>query len=733
MTEKTESTRKPGTGSLAKHVSAKAQRTAAGNYMRAEYARSRGHRSYILKAMRNNRFYLGDGEQWSPEAKAELEITNRRPIEDNQIMPMVNTAIGYQIANRMDIAVRPRGRGADDALATAIGKAIKYVADSTKLHWQETQVFTDGMIQQRGYYDIRMSFEKNALGNVLITTPDPIDVIPDPDAKSYDPEDWADVTTDRWYTLGQIEMLWGKAARKAMETYGAPDTAVYLNSASDGLPRDSFGTENAGPPAYYSELGTDVSHLYHVVDRQYRVYEMTECVVYPTGEIEDVSMATEVQKAAYAEQGCQFVKRLHKRVKWCVSSRDVLLFDGYSPYPWFTIVPFFPFFRRGQTRGMVDNAISPQETLNKALQQMGHILNTVANSGYMVEQNSLANMKVHEFEQKAAQNGLVIVYKKGSSKPERIEPSTVPTGIVEFIAQAKASLVSSTGIDEALTSSGPMNEMSGAAYQARQYAAQQKLAVPLDNLGRTRHMLAERILDLIQMFYDTPRMVRITEQDQFGNDITKEVELNQPVEMEDGRVEYLNDMTIGDYDLVISEAPMQVTFDNSNFEQVKSLATDFGYRVPAWLAIRNMNLTDKVEVAKAIEEQNQQQADPVAEAKAALAKAQALKLEVDTVNTRIESIYSATQAAAQIATIPQTASLADEILQSSGFADQNAAPIIPEVAGMLPTQGAGLAQAAPAEPLIDGDAALAPTNTNPLTPANPGVGINEGIEAPGVQ
>lgn len=726
-------TKAPRAGALAKHASAKAQRVANANYARADYVRSRGHRTYILQARRNENFYLGAGEQWDPAVKAELMATNRRPIEDNQIMPMVNTAVGYQIANRMDIGVRPRGRGADDTLADAMGKALKHTADSTKLHWRETEVFFDGMIQQRGYFDIRMSFEDNALGKITVGVPDPIDVMPDPDAKSYDPEDWGDVTLDRWYTLDQIGSLWGPDARRAMELYGQPDTAVYMSAATDGLPRNAFGTENAGAPTYLDEMGGMSCALYHVVDRQYRVYEMVQCAVWPTGEIVCIESATEAQKQAYLKQGCLFVKRMHKRVKWCVSSRDVLLFDEYSPYPWFTIVPFFPYFRRGRTRGMVDNAISPQETLNKALSQMGHILNTVANSGYFIEEGSLANMKVREFEGKAAQNGLVIVYKKNSTKPERIEPAQVPTGIVEFIAQAKASLVSSTGIDEALTSSGPMNEMSGVAYQARQYAAQQKLAVPLDNLGRTRHMVASRFIDLIQMFYDTPRMLRITEMDEFGKEKTSEFPVNDPVELEDGTVDYLNDLTIGEYDLVITEQPMQVTFDNSNFEQVKSLATDFGYRVPAPIAIRYMAIADKAEVAKAIEEQNQQQVNPVDEAKAVLAKAQAENVTADTVNKRIEAVYSATQAAAQVAAIPQTASLADEILQSGGFEDQNAAPIIPQ--GTMGTTGAGLAQAAPAQPTVPATDpnGPAPTNTNPLTPANPGVGINAGIEAPGVQ
>jgi hypothetical protein len=71
-------------------------------------------------------------------------------------------------------------------------------------------------------------------------------------------------------------------------------------------------------------------------------------------------------------------------------------------------------------------------------------------------------------------------------------------------------------------------------------------------------------------------------------------------------------------------------------------------------------------------------------------------------------MYSATQATSNIATQPAVAPLADELLQSAGFKDANAPPIIPNARG---------------------SPALAPArNTDPLTPVNPAVGMNAGIE-----
>ena len=92
-----------------------------------------------------------------------------------------------------------------------------------------------------------------------------------------------------------------------------------------------------------------------------------------------------------------------------------------------------------------------------------------------------------------------------------------------------------------------------------------------------------------------------------------------------------------------------------------------------------------------------------------LKKAQTKKTLAEAVTKNVEGLFSATQAAANIAIQPAVAQAADEIARSSGFVDQNEAPLIPQIP--------------------QGTPALPPeTNTNPMTPANPATGMNQGIE-----
>src|SRR6185437_781403 len=94
----------------------------------------------------------------------------------------------------------------------------------------------------------------------------------------------------------------------------------------------------------------------------------------------------------------------------------------------FTQVPFFPYFRRGRTMGIVENLLDPQELLNKTSSQELHIVNTTANSGWKIKKGSLKNMDADEVEQRGAQTGVVFELDDVNDM-EKIQPNQIPTGV----------------------------------------------------------------------------------------------------------------------------------------------------------------------------------------------------------------------------------------------------------------------------------------------------------------
>ena len=676
------------------------------NWQRYQYGKDRGHLTFTGQAERCEDMYMGQGKQWLAETRAQMALERRPVYELNQIKPSVNSAIGYQIQNRMDIAFKPRGGDSDLHTATIISKVVMQVADQTALHWRETQIFSDGLIEQRGYFDVRMEFDTNIKGEIDITTLDPMDVIPDPDAKAYDPDDWADVIVTRWLTLDEIEQLWGKAARAKAEA--SNDDGDDFGDQDEETPRNKFGNETLG---FHDGCETKADGLrrYRIIDRQKRVYEMSDCLVWPlTGDVQVMdTMAEDSIKDAF-RQGAVRSRRMRRRVKWIVTTYSTTLHDTYSPYEHFTPVPYFAYFRRGRTGGMVDDAIGPQEILNKAMSQVVHIVNTSANSGWVVEENSLTNMTTEDLEEEGARTGLVVEYKKGAKPPQKIQPNQVPTGIDRIIDRADKALRDVT-VPDAMRGLGGHDE-AGIAIQAKQFASQQQLAVPLDNLAFSRKLLASRILKLVQTYYDTHRIIRITEVDPKTG--KKKVEVLEINKFDPNTGSYLNDVTIGTYDVVITEQPMQVTFENSQFKQAIEMR-EKGIRIPDQMVVQYSNLTDKQEIIESMGN-GQPPADPRVEAQVKLIEAQTRKADVQATDVQVKSQFSAIQTAQVIEQSPGTAPLADGLLKSAGAVDHDAGPIVPLA---LPGQAT--------QP-----AAEIPSNTDPLTPASPARGAQDGIETP---
>lgn len=665
----------------------------------------RGFADFLRAAKRKDEYYQGGGKQWRPEDRLVVESEGRPCHEVNIVKQSVNAAAGYQIANRVDVAYLPKGGRGDEYTAKLLSKVSKHAFDNTHYRERETDTFMDGLITSRGYLDLRMDYSDSLLGEIKVSSLDPMDVLPDPDARSYDPDDWSDVHITRYLTEREIEGLYG--AEAAQEVVAKSTSYVDFDFGSETIERKGFGDM---PHSYCMGNGwyEDSAKVrrYRIVDQQSNEYMQSLVAVWPTSDFRVVDGLGREQLAALIDQGVNIVRRRARRVRWRVAAPEVCFVDQMSPYTSITTVPYFPYFRRGQTIGMVDDMLSPQDMLNKFISQYAAVVNASANGGWQGEADALANMTDDQFTQDAAKNNLILLRKKNTQAFEKIQPNQIPTGLDKMIDFAYKNLQTTSGVDENLAGASRDN-MSGVAIQSLQYASQQKLAIALDNLSRTRQMVYRRGLECIQRFMGNERVIRITEMDPYGIEKHSSLPLNQI--QPDGSV--LNDLTLGEYDVAVSERPAQVTFDNSEFEQMKAMRKDMGIPIPDALVVRASNLSDKSEIATALQEQQDgARTDPVAEAEAELKRAQARKADAEATAKSVESQFSAIQTATAIVVTPQAAELADELLRSAGYVDHDPAPIVPNVPAGTPPPAVQPAK-----------------NTHPLQPANPDVGMLHGM------
>lgn len=552
-----------------------------------------GHRDYIADAKRFNDFYLGD--QWSPDDLERLREQKRPALTLNTILSTVNAVVGEQRSNRMDATFKPRLNGSDE-IAEVLAKLALHVDEQNDLDWVESEVFADGIIEERGWFDVRVDFTGNIQGEIEIKSRDPRDVVLDPDAKEYDPRTWNSVGYTRWMTLDEIAVTYGKAKAEQVEARAA--NGMHYGNESVLLERNTFGDhdDSVREDEYDTDGNVRVKSA-RIIERQHkRLHYQRLFVDMETGDTSPVPEGWDDKKVFAFQQQFKLgvVKRLAPKIRWTVTCDGVVLHDDWSPYRSFTLIPFFAYFRRGRPIGMVRNLISPQELLNKVSSQELHVVNTTANSGWQVEEDSLTNMTTDDLEDRGAETGLVIEFRRGAAPPSKIQPNQIPSGLDRISTKAANAVREISGVNDGMLGLGG-SEVSGVALQRKEARGMIQIRTPLDNLSRSRKYLMRKVLELLQDFYTDARMIQITREGPEAENET--VEINQP--QEDGSV--LNDITVGEYAVVIGNQPSRDTFNDTQFAEALQLR-EAGVAIPDHVVIEYSHLQRRHEIAAQVKQ-----------------------------------------------------------------------------------------------------------------------------------
>lgn len=563
-------------------------------WQRFQWCRDRGHLDFVAKADRCDKFVAGD--QWLQQDLNTLELQRRPAITINKIGATVQTLLGEQIQNRTEVLFRPSA-GASSDTADALSKVWMQISQNNQLPWVRSEVFSDGLVRSRGFYDVRMDFNDSMQGEIRICQLNSKNVVIDPDAEEYDPDSWNDVFITKWLTYQDIAILYSE------------DDATYLKDKEgsaypygyDSIERVRDRFAGIIPLGGYYGIADDagVRRNIRVLERQYRKLDkQLHFVDVENGDMRPVPVDWDRNRIALLLEKTggklSTMKKQVKRIRWTVSADNCVLHDDWSPYKHFTVVPYFPNFRYGRTVGIVENLLGPQEILNKVSSQELHIVNTTANSGWVVEQDSLINMTIEELETKGATTGLVVEYKKGAQPPEKIQPNQTPTGLDRISYKAEEHIKTISNVSDSMQG----NDREDVAAKAIAYK-QQRSSVNhtkvYDNLERTDWLLARNCLDLIQNYYTEERLINITH-----DDVTREAEQMTVNQFDPVTGAITNDLTIGEYDIVISSSPFRVSLEDSQFEQARALK-ELGIAIPDSVLIENSRLMRRADIIKQME------------------------------------------------------------------------------------------------------------------------------------
>jgi hypothetical protein len=613
-------------------------------WFRYVYLRDNGHLDFIEKANICDANYMGN--QWRVEDKAALEAQRRPALTINKVLPTVDTIVGEQIQQRIDIAFKQSKPGGED-ISEVFEQLFRIMFARNQYPWKETEVYEDGLITSRGWFDVRLGFTNNMKGEVQIAVLNPRNVLPDCDAEEYDTDTWADVCTTKWLCPLDIEVLYNKDDAD----YLAHTDPAFYSQEFDSVFRSfetfrSMAQYRAMTPGQ-RELRRDI----RVIERQFRMSKKLKMLVdLKTGDMREIPEGWDREKIGFVMQnyGLGVTEIVGKKIRWRVTAGNCVLHDDWSPYEHFTPVPYFPHFRRGKTIGAVENLLGPQEYLNKTTSQELHVINTTANSGWKVKTGALRNMSMQELEIRGAQTGLVMEL-SDVKDAEKITPNQIPTGLDRMSFKAEEYIKSiSTVTDNA--QGMDREDVASKAIKAKREVNVVSRAKIIDNLNRTRWMLVRNAVSIVQRYYTEPRMYK-SMADDFAppGESQPDLGVNQWDEAA-GRI--VNDLTLGEYEFFISTVPQKDSAMESEFEQLAAMRKDLGVQIPDEVLIMNSNARSKRQLLKALTDQKN---SPEAQNAAAVTQqAQQLELQqkdADISQTQADAALKTANAKARIAEV----------------------------------------------------------------------------------
>jgi len=535
--------------------------------------------SWRDRAIESYRFYTGIG-QWNEEDVDALDAEGRPHLTINLTMSIINTLIGHQINNDQQAKLFPRKGGTVDVAALG-SELMKHTMDISGGKYAVTDCFQDGLISAIGILKVTKERIRDKInGELVVRKVSPFSVLYDQNAQEYDfNRAGRYIFEDLWLGDDEIQEIFHVDAKELVEATADPryesDTFFHEDAYVDDM------TERNSP---------ERKNQYRVIEGHWRKWKKnvylvnlsnwTSSLLVGNKKIRFVRDLVNKHNYELKESGEPDRWKIIERGGWVLYKTifcgDKVLKHKVDPWNGISRFPYcfyYPYFADGYPFGVVDNLKDPQRELNKRISQELHILNTTANSGWIIgdktDQRAYDDLVIN-----GAKTGFVGDVSKFGGRLERINPTSLPQGHALMAGQHEEHMDRISGVDPNLRGITERKE-SGKALNIRQTATLTVAAVMFRNLNRTQIQLGEFLWDVIR----TP-----DEEGGFGlysqheiESIVRNVNLKKFIG-QDGQIDLsvLQSDDIGSYGIKVDTNPNTITARLENLELLLKIAQAYG-------------------------------------------------------------------------------------------------------------------------------------------------------------
>jgi hypothetical protein len=282
----------------------------------------------------------------------------------------------------------------------------------------------------------------------------------------------------------------------------------------------------------------------------------------------------ELDKDMMAKMGVEIINKrdsVRKKIKWCKVTAMQVLEEGEWAGKYIPIIPVYgqSTIVQGKHKrfGLVRMAKDPQRMYNYWSTALTETVALAPKAKWLLAEGQDEGHE-NEWAQANIKAMPVLRYKqtdidgRQAPPPVRQSPEQPPTGAMAAMQSMNLDLQAVIGIYD--PNQLPQGIQSGKAIQGQQMQADMTNMHYYDNLTRSIRQVGRIILDLIPKIYDTQRAMRI-----IGDDGKPEImTINERKMDEQGIQRILNDVTIGDFDVVMDTGP---GFNSKRQEAVASM------------------------------------------------------------------------------------------------------------------------------------------------------------------
>jgi len=680
-----------------------------------------------------------DGNQLDSEVlRQQREIGLPSAIE-NVTAPAIDSLTGMEVKQRKDWKVIPTDdeQGIDDRTKRGLGG---------KLHTAERESHADDSCSS-GFFGlvtvgigwVEVSRESDPFKYPYRCTPvHRNEIYWDMLAKRPDISDARYLVRRKWTGIEQAALLFPKH-KKLIEATG---------SGWHGLDWQDITTDGGGSTSLSRSL--DIERGWSVEEQEwrdiasericlfevwYRSWENVLVLKLRNGRVIEYDKNNPMHRQAVAI-GVTLDKAIVGRVRlaWFLGPHQ--LHDGESPYK-HGFFPYVPFWgkredRTGVPYGLIRSIIFLQDEINARISKMQWglgAIRTIRTEGAVVGEDE------HFRQEVARPDADIILDAKHMSKPgakfEVKRDFELNTQQYNRLQDARDAVERVTGVTDAFRGEGSKGQ-SGLAINSLIEQSVQGIAKMSANFETSRAMVGDLLLSLMLEDINGKLMELPVQAGPLGDD--QPARVNVPTVDPETGTEYLtNDTSRMRLKCTLEDVPTTPSFRSQQLaalsEAFKSAPPehqrvmmpqllslmDVPYKEELIKAIKDISVAPSEEdvekrIADAVKKAVADQRFDLEERRIALMEKETAekiaKIVEEKVNKRIESIYSAVQASREIAATPELSGVSDQILESAGFEDADAPPIV--------ARPDRLDGPPPADDLSGSE--LPPENTSPMFP-----------------